>query len=183
MEKIFNQQVVIEELRRAFDKKIKASDVLDSKLRNVFNSSSIVFVIVSAIITSTLLNQLSILYWIGLSIVFILYLITVFKIKEGQKPYTFHNPISNDINELNQKFINTKREKTLDILIRSYLYFMYEAGVINNEKEIALRASSNLMFLIIILLFISILLGLIFPALKLSDILIPITNFVTRTIL
>jgi len=183
MEKIINQKIVLEELRRAFDKKSIASDILDTKLQNVFNYSSILFVVVSAIITSTLLDKLGVLYWISLSIVFVLYLISVFKIKEGQKPRTFHNPISNKIDELYEKCINVKEEKMLDILIRAHLYSLYEAEGINNEKEVALKASSNLTFLMVVLLFISILLGLIFPVLKLSDILILITNFVTKTIL
>ena len=183
MENIINQQIVLEELRRAFDKKISASDTLDIKLQNVFNYSSILFVTVSAIITSTLLDKLGVLYWIGLLAVFVLYLITVSKIKKGQSPRTFHNPISNKIDELYQKCINVKEEEMLDVLMRAHLYSMYEAGNINGEKETALRASSTIMFWMVVLLIISMALGLIFPALKLSDILLPIVNFVTKIIL
>jgi len=169
MKKIDNMILVLQELQKAFDRKVNANDFLDQKLQNVLNYSSVIFTVASVVIASALLDKIGILYWIGLFFVFVLYIITFLKIKVGQTPTTFHNPISNELDELKRLCIDVKEERAIDILIRAHLSSMYEAGLINDRKDKAFVVASNLMFWMVSLLFISILLGLIFPNLKFSD--------------
>jgi hypothetical protein len=182
MKKIGNMILVLQELQKAFDRKVDANDFLDQKLQNVLNYSSVIFTVASVIIASALLDKIGILYWVGLFFVFLLYIITFLTIKKGQTPTTFHNPISNDLDELKKLCIDVKEEKAIDTLIRAHLSSMYEAGLINDRKDKAFGIASNLMFWMVSLLFISILLGLIFSALKFSDFINPVINFFLRII-
>ncbi len=162
-EKKENLKNVLEELRRAFSNKLIASDMLDAKLQNILDYSSIIFVVVSAITASVLLDRLGILYWFGLLIVLGLYIFTVLKIKEGQMPATFQNPISIDYNDLQDVCVNVTEEKSLDNLIIAHIHSIKKTGEILAKKDAVIQVSSNIMVCMVILLFVSIFLGLVFP--------------------
>ena len=169
MKEIEKRQYVLGELQRAFDKKVSASDILDSKLQNILDYSSIIVAVFTAITTSTLVDKVGFLYWLGLIIILFLYIVIYIKIKRGLSPTEFYNPISNNEQELFEKFIDVKQSQALDISIKAYLYSMYETDKTNNKKAIVLSRSSNLMFGIVVLLLLSIFLGLLFPHLKFDD--------------
>lgn len=174
MKKITNQQIVLGELQRAYDKTIEANDFLDDKLQNVLDYSSMIFAIVSTITVATILDKVGVFFWLGLFISLILYMVTYFKIKKGQTPIPFCHPISKDESELNKRFINVEEEAMLDLMISAHIFSLYEVGEINIKKDEVFRIASNLMFCIVIMLFLTILFGLIFPTLTFSDLTTPL---------
>lgn len=171
MKKIENKKLALEELQRAFDKTISAMDILDNKLQNVLNYSSIILTIFTAITTSALLDKVGCFYWIGLSIISVLYIVNYFYIKSGLEVATYHNPISGEGSELKKKVIDVKGDASIDILIEAYIFCIYDSSGINSKKGNVFSVSSNLMSLSVILMMVTVILGLTFPDLKLSDIL------------
>lgn len=170
MKQIENRKHVLGELQRAFDKKVSASDILDSKLQNILNYSSIIVAVFASIITSALLGKIGFFYWFGLIVVVALYIWAYICIKQGTAATTFYSPISNTEQELNEKFIDVRETSALDTSIKAYIYGMYVTNEINTRKAKMLERASNLMFWIVILLSASILFGLLFPQLTYSDI-------------
>ncbi len=113
MKQVENRKHVLGELQRAFDKKVSASDILDSKLQNILNYSSIIVAVFASIITSALLGKIGFFYWFGLIVVVALYIWTYICIKQGTAATTFYNPISNTEQELNEKFIGVRETSAL----------------------------------------------------------------------
>ncbi|MFH1446221.1 MAG: hypothetical protein ABIG43_02275, partial [Chloroflexota bacterium] len=92
-----SKKIVLEELRKVFDKAYNASDTLDSKLQNVLNYSSIIVSVPLAIIASALFNNLGIIFWLIMAFVLLLYVINFILIEIGLKPRNYFAPISQNM--------------------------------------------------------------------------------------
>ena len=184
MSSLTNKHIVLEELQRAFDKKMQASDTLDGKLQNILNYSSVIVGVVATImvtiITSTLNEKVGILFWFLLGVVLILYLLTFLQIKKGLNPAEYHNPISNDIDELNKKLFKVEEEESVDLIIKAYVYCMNEATSINLQKENILISSSNLMLGIVVGLLLTPILGVLIPSPTISEFTKQLTAILSR---
>jgi len=83
------KRIVLDELRRAFSGVYSASDVLDGKLQNILNYSSVVASGISIIITIASKNAVGLLYWVFLFISIALYCIMFVRIRRRVKPVEF----------------------------------------------------------------------------------------------
>jgi hypothetical protein len=158
-----NKRIVLAELQRAFDKKYAASDILDGKLQNTLNFTSIIVSIVSAIEASSFVNKVGNIFWFVLGIVIILYILVVWLVLvRGLNPTSYDQPISNNWDELEERYFLASEEDNLDLVISQHLCSIECAGKENIRKAQIICWSSALMILIVILLFIAIPLGLLF---------------------
>ncbi len=161
MEENVNRKIVLEELRRAFDKTYASSDMLDAKLQNLFNFASIILPVISSVELLIFHGRVAIIYWVLLIIALIAYIIAYLEVKIGLNPVTYQFPISNNWEELNIKYFNSTEEKLLDQLIDSHIRVMEKVEMQNAIKVKAVKIVSFLIMAIVILLVIIAPIGLL----------------------
>jgi len=161
------KRIVLDELRRAFSGVYSASDVLDGKLQNILNYSSVVASGISIIITIASKNAVGLLYWVFLFISIALYCIMFVRIRRRVKPVEFPYPIGRDIKALSEKYFDPRvdEERALDQAIFDYIHYTEKASNNNGLKASEVNASSWLMFSVVISLLLSVLFGIVLPSL------------------
>jgi hypothetical protein len=155
-----SKYIALEELRRAFERSWAASDILDGKLQNILNFSSIIIAVASTISGSALLDKVGISFWCLLLVATILYLIVFYVIMRGLKPHSYLSPISEDPKEIEEKYYNWPKDRAIRQAIHDYLKFTKDLATINSPKVKAVVLSSYLMGAIVVLLLIAIPVGL-----------------------
>lgn len=163
MNELHNKTIVLEEMRRNFDKLWSASDTLDAKLQNLLNFLSIIVSIASSIEVSMFQSKVGIDFWYLLFAALILYLIAFLVIIIGLNPYRYLMPISNDWNEIATRYFQPTEGVTLSLFINEYRKRMIGIEKENKPKIISIRLASSLMVLIICLLMLAVPFGLAHP--------------------
>jgi len=165
MKSIASKHIILETLRYAYDKTLAASDVLDGKLQSILSFSSVMVSIASAVLASTLLDHVGILFWIILVTVLILYIVTFLIIYNGLKPRSFYLPVSENIETIEKLFYKASENDALNQSIVDYTHFRKLIENVNNfHKTLAVNRASKLMAAMVCLLILAAPIGLLFPA-------------------
>lgn len=166
---VISKRFVLEELRKAFSGMFSASNMLDGKLQNILNYSSVIISVISAILTvaGKFPDGISVgkWYWVFLLLSVFLYCIMFVRIRIRLLPIFTGFPISGDIEELKEKYFDIRfnEERILDQAIFDYLHFINSASSNNDLKAKEINVSSWFMFAIIVFLLCTALFGLVFP--------------------
>lgn len=167
---IISKRLVLEELRKAFNGMFSAASILDGKLQNILNYSSVIISIISAILTvaGKFPDGVSVgkSYWLFLSLSILLYCVMFVRIRIRLAPIFTGFPISINMEELKEKYLDSRfnEERILDQAIFDYLHFIGEASKNNALKAREVNISSWFMFSIILSLICTAFFGLVFPS-------------------
>lgn len=172
MDEIKNKQLVLEELRRAFEKKFSANNILDGKLQNILNFLSIVVSVAPTLQLMIVpdLNKMGFVFLALLLSVVILYFVSFRRIVAAIDPVYYRQPISKGWDELAERYFHSAEEKAIDITISEYLYSLDDLGKQHDKKIRTIHKASDFMALIVILLLLAIPVNLFFPNPTLMDI-------------
>ncbi len=162
-----SKRLVLDELRKAFSGVYAAGDILDGKLQNILNYSSVIISAVSAILTVASKTTVGRWYWVFLSLSIVLYCTMFVRVRLKLKPVLIAFPISSKMETLKKKYFDARfdEERVLDQAIFDYLYYIEAASKNNVLKAKEVNISSWFMFAIIISLIFTSLFGLVFPSL------------------
>lgn len=158
MDAIKNKQLILEELRRVLDKKSSASDVLDGKLQNIFNFISIVVSVAPTLqlMVEPKLDLPGIFLVLLLMLVLILYIRAFRVIVSTVSPVEYRQPISRDWDELSKRYFHETEEDVIKLMISEYLTSSKDADEKNQQKMLAIRKVSILMYWIVVLLLLAV---------------------------
>jgi len=165
---IGSKKIALGELQKAHGAACAAADILDGKLQNILNYSSIVVTIPAAVMASVLLDRVGIIFWTILAIVLILYLFNFFVIICNLSPGSYAFPISGKKGVIEDRYYNSTEELAVEQAILDHLETIPMIQNNNENKIRAVRASLILMGVIVFLLLIAIPLGLLHPTPTLS---------------
>jgi hypothetical protein len=164
-----NNEIVLEELRRAFDTVNAANDALDAKLNNLLNFSSLILSFAATIQISMLESRVGVVFWILIGVALVLYIVNFVRIKSGLNPKSFHCPMSGDRDVIVQKYFDSPKIKVLNQIIGNYLDAIEEINATNEKKARAIETSYRLLIGIVAALILAVPLGLIFKTPTPSD--------------
>src|SRR6185503_5388958 len=118
METIKNKQIVLEELRSAYEKIFSAGDVLDGKLWNMFNFLTIVVTVAPGLelMLKPDIKQIGLSFLVLLIVMFLLYYRAFDKIIRSVAPADYRLPISVSKKELTEKYLLSPEE---DVSLRT----------------------------------------------------------------
>lgn len=165
-----SKKIVLEELRKVFDKVYEAGDLLDSKLQNILNYSSIVVSVPIAIIASTFVDKLGIIFWALMVVVILIYIADFIVIEIGLKPKEYFAPVSQNIDIIKKNYYSVTEEWAVEQAIIDNLHCSKEIKKSNELKSNMLTAATILMGIIVFIIFISIPIGLRFSTPTLIDV-------------
>lgn len=171
MAELTNKEIVLEELRRTFDKIYAAGDALDAKLNNLLNFSSLIVSFAATIQISTLESKVGITFWALLGIVLLLYLVHFFCIKNGLHPRLYPFPMSGDRDTIIEKYFKPSEGQTLNQVIGNYLGAIEVVKTFNDQKARAIVVANYLLVAIVIALLLAVPLGLLCPTPTICDVL------------
>ena len=168
MKAIDSKKIVLTELQKAHDGLYAAIDILDGKLQNIMNYSSVVVAIPSAVMASALLDRVGIWFWILLAVVLVMYLINFFVIICNFNPGSYPFPVSGNKDVIKDRYYNSTEERAVEQAIIDHLETIKTLQNKNERKIKAVRTSLVIMGIIVFLLLVSIPLGLFYPTPTLS---------------
>jgi len=171
MKSIEKKQLVLEELRNAYERKYSASDTLDTKLQNSLNFLSIVVSLAPTLELMIIpnLDKMGIWFVFLLLVVLVLYLISFQVIIKNINPVYYKQPISKDWSELKERYFLSKKEVAIELTISQYLYSLEDMEKKLNKKMNAIEKVSKLMAVIVVLLLLAVPVNMFFPAPTLLD--------------
>src|SRR6266852_6193153 len=117
-----SKRVALESLRYAYEKTYEASNILDGKLQNILGFSSIMVSIASAVMGSTLLNNVGISFWFLLALVLLLYVFTFLLILSGLRPRHFYLPVSENLETIKKQYYNSTEDRALEQAIVDHIH-------------------------------------------------------------
>ncbi len=157
--------LVLDELRRAFDKVYAAGDALDTKLQNLLSFSSLVVSIAASAQVSILQlsPQLKIGPFFGFSLcaVITLYLVMYYIISKALSPREYALPIATNKDEIREHYYKKQNEEALNQLISNHLHFIDRAARANAPKAKTLTSGYFLLAVIVVWLILAVPLGLL----------------------
>lgn len=157
-----NKRIALEEVRLAFERHWSASDILDGKLQNILNFSSVIVAIGTTVMGSTLLEKVGIAFWLILILVLVMYSWMLYIILKGLSPRSYAMPISEDEREVSDLYYQWPEDRAIRQSIHDYLEFTKLLVESNSPKVNAIKIASVLMGIIVILLLVSIPIGILF---------------------
>ena len=167
---IKSKRIALDVLRYAFDKTYSASDILDGKLQNILNYSSVIVSISSMITASTLIDKVGIYFWLVLLIVLLLYITTFFVIRNGLKPRKFSLPISQNLDTIKSQYYLSTEDRAIEQSIVDHIHYTKLIEKENNlPKKRAINIASWLITIIVTLLMLDVPIGLAIPHPTLSE--------------
>jgi hypothetical protein len=155
-----SKRIVLEELRRLFDANYSASDILDGKLQNLLSFSSAIVGLAAPIIFTIPKDQRGILFLFPLTIVVGLYVFLFYVVVEGSKPAAYSFPISMNMETLRNKYLVKSESIALEQDILDHLHYIEQAVQMNKSKARAVQIATEVMFLIVIFLVLTV--GVVF---------------------
>ena len=160
-----SKELVLDELRNAYEKQFSASDTLDGKLQNILNFISIV---VSVAPTLELMlipdpKNMGFAFVVVLLVVVVLYLISFVKIMGAVNPVYYRQPVSRTWDELYKRFILSTSDKAMDLIISEYLYSMDAIHQKHEHKIKTIKHVSALMATIVVLLLFAVPVNMFLP--------------------
>ena len=174
-----NKRIVVEEMRRSFDKEYSDNDVLIGKLQNTLNFSSIIVSIVAVIEASAFQGKVGIIFWIMMGISLLLYIALVGIILQGLNPGGYRIPITKNWDVLEDTYFHGTEEQTLDLIISEHITSMEYIKNQNVKKAELIRRSSILTTIIIVILVFAVPVGLLLTNSVLSEIFFIICKFIS----
>ena len=146
------KRLVLRELQNLLEHQHQSSDTLDSKLKELLSSVSLILALITTLQVTTGIAQIGWYYWIGLVLVLVLYISLVIVILRGLRPMKFHTPIPDNWDEIEERFFDLDEDATLDLLIVNYLEYGKENKIPLDYKAKKVRQASFLLASIVIVL-------------------------------
>lgn len=149
-----SKQLVLEELRKVYEKQFSANDNLDTKLQNILNFVSVVVTIAPTleILVAPAPKDMSILFVFLLLVILFLYILAFYIIRVGLTPVDYRQPISKTWDELWNNYLYGTVDEAMDRTINEYLMSMEIADQYNQKKIRAVTQATGLMAVIVVLL-------------------------------
>ena len=147
------KRYVLDEQRRAFDHVNEAGSALDSKLQALLGSGSLIISLVGTVQLVNLRQGGDLFFW-GLGVTIVLYIIMVGVILWGLRPLEYYEPIDNDWEKLDRTFFGENEDDVLEQLISNYLKYI-EQNRRHNVSKVKMQriATGLLMFIVAVILF------------------------------
>jgi len=163
MEDTIKKNLVLEEMRRAFDMLCATSDRLDTKLHNNLTFLSIIISVAASGGISILAN-LGVASLGALAFAFIFYFVALGFVVDSLEPQVYPLPISGNWETVERRYFQPSDPNfVLDVFIAEYLRSMADVTKRNQNKAKAVKGTYYLMILIVFSLIVSIALAWIFP--------------------
>jgi hypothetical protein len=156
-----NKRIVVEEIRRTFDKEYSDNDILIGKLQNILNFSSVTVSIVAAILASAFQGKVGISFWFMVAISLILYIGLVWTILKGLTAGRYRLPITINWNVLDDTYFHGTEDNTLDLIISEHITSIEYIKSQNIQKAELIQRSSILTTAIIVTLLAAVPVGLL----------------------
>ena len=170
MKSIENKKVVLEELRRAFDKNYATGDVLDAKLQSLLSYSSIIVSFPLIVIDSTLLDKLGIIFWELMLLVLIMYVINLVNVEIGLKPREYSAPVSQNLETIKKLYYSVTEERAIEQAIVDNIHFSKRILDLNKPKLKSVTIASILLGVMVTIILIAIPVGLYYSSPTLLDV-------------
>jgi len=113
--------LVLDELRTTLSAQFDNADGLDSKLKQLLSSASLILSIVTTLQITTGIERIGTLYLIGLVVALVLYIALIVTIIRALRPMDYHAPIPSDWDEIAERYFGKDETEALDVLISTYL--------------------------------------------------------------
>lgn len=154
------KRLVLAELQNALTRQFDAADALDSKLKQLLASASLILSIVTTLQVTTGIQQIGWIYLIGLATALILYAVLIIAVLRGLRPMAYYSPIPSKWDEIDERFFGEDEDSALNLLISNYLKYMEDNVKPLEHKASAVRRASFLLVLIVVSLLFMGLVGL-----------------------
>jgi len=148
------KRLVLTELRSTLSAQMSNVDGLDSKLRQLLNSASLILSIVTALQITTGIRQNGLLYLGLLVIALVLYVWLIVVIIRGMRPLFYNAPIPPKWEDIKEHYFGKDEEAALDSLIVTYLAALDKNDIPLNYKAKKVKQASILMVSIVLVLII-----------------------------
>jgi hypothetical protein len=149
-----SKQLVLEELRKVYEKQFSANSSLDDKLQNILNFLSVVVSVAPTLEVLVAPNptDMSFLFVLLVLVVLVLYLVSFYIIRAGLSPVRYMQPIARTWEELSARYFDATPEQVTDLTISEYLRSMEIALEHNDYKIKAVERATGLMAAIVVIL-------------------------------
>ena len=149
-----SKQLVLEELRKVYEKQFSANSNLDDKLQNILNFLSVVVTVAPTLEVLVAPNpkDMSILFVLLLLVLLALYIWAFCIIRAGLSPVRYMQPIAKTWEELAERYFDITPEQATELTISEYLRSMEIARKHNEYKIWAVEHATLLMAVIVVLL-------------------------------
>ena len=146
------KRLVLDELRRSLGQQLNAADGLDSKLRQLLSSASLILSLVTVLQITTGIAQADWPYLTGLVAVLILYVALIVVILRGLRPMTYSLPIPSNWDEIEERFFALEEDAAIELLISNYLAYSPKTAENLKYKSDMVRWASVLLVMIVVVL-------------------------------
>lgn len=156
-----NKRLVLEELRRVFDKAYATTDVLDQKLQTLLQATGIAIALVGAIQVPKLIGQGSWAFISLFGLALLLFIVMVILLLRAFQANDFHMPISGKWEALRTMYFEQDEESALNQLISDHLDRIQQCVRVSVQKDQYLQAATILFGAIVVALLIMLALGFV----------------------
>jgi hypothetical protein len=147
------QQIVLDELRRAFDQYTNSADRLDEKANGILSVSN-VFIGLFALLQLILLEPgQGYVYWVGIIMVLVGYSALIWVCTRVLTPREYKSTIAADWETLSTYLLEEESQTAYDNIISTYIESISQNRRINQEKARYLHIASRLFPSLIMALF------------------------------
>ena len=146
------ERLVLEELRRSYDRQHAAADGLSTTLENPFVAGVVIISLAATVKVAVLRQSLGPLFWPILGLALLIYLALFVVILMGMRPLRFKHPISHDWETLAKAYFDESEQTALRQLISDYLGSMQAMHDLNRVKSRSLKLAMPLFMATVIAL-------------------------------
>ena len=146
------KRLVLSELRSALLAQYTNADGLDSKLKQLLGSASLILSIVTTLQITTGIQKAGWPYFVGLAVVLLLYAVLITVIMRALRPMTYYAPIPPKWDEIARYYFGKDEDAALDQLISTYIEALEKNDVPVNHKSRMINVASALLVSIVIVL-------------------------------
>ncbi len=131
-------KLALEEMRLNMQQSLDAGDALDQKVNLILAVAGLVIALGATLQISFSPNR-SVTYWIILSIVVVLYIVSVAAALLAVNPQNYRMAIASDWNELDKRIFEKKERQAILALLSGYVEQIQHNRQINHRKVFLLR--------------------------------------------
>lgn len=146
------KRLVLAELRSTLSAQYSNADGLDSKLKQLLSSASLILSIVTTLQITTGIKQVGLPYLIGLAVALLLYAILITFIMRALRPMTYYAPIPPKWDDIAKHYFGKDEDTALSQLISTYLDALEKNDAPLTYKTRMVNFASVLLVLIVIVL-------------------------------
>lgn len=171
------RRLVLQELQAVLEQQMQAADALDSKLKDLLGTTSLILTLITTLQVATGISAAAPWYWGLLAFVLMLYAGLLWVVLQGLQPQGYEMPIPTTWEKIKEHYFGLAEEQALELLIVTYLACREKNELRLKDKGARVRGASALLATIVIVLIVAALLQL------LSNVSGPLLNTFTSPLL